>query len=180
VNRGIPDDTTVVTERLTLSAMTVGDADELVGVLGDDRLHEFIGGRPATLDELRQRYRELVAGSGRPSELWLNWIVRRKHDQVAVGTMQATITTTAEGQLSADVAWVIGTAWQRQGFGTEAARSLVDWLRGHGVDGITAHIHPDHHASAILAIRVGLQPTSEQHRGETVWRHAERRLTRLS
>jgi RimJ/RimL family protein N-acetyltransferase len=170
VNGAIPDDTTIFTERLTLSAITVGDADEMVGVLSDDRLHEFIGGCPATLDELRQRYQDLVAGSNERSEIWLNWIVRRKHDQVAVGTMQATISTTAEGQSSADVAWVIGTAWQRHGFGTEAAQSLVDWLRGHGVDDITAHIHPDHHASAIVASRAGLQPTSEQHESETVWR----------
>ena len=131
-----------------------------MAVLSDDRLHEFIGGRPATLDELRQRHRDLVAGSHEPTEVWLNWIVRRKHDQVAVGTMQATIST---------------TAWQSQGFGSEAARSLVDWLRSQGVDDITANIHPDHHASAIVASRVGLQPTNEQHSGETVWRHAERR-----
>jgi RimJ/RimL family protein N-acetyltransferase len=175
VNGASPDDTTIFTERLTLSAITVGDADEMVGVLSDDRLHEFIGGSPAALDELRQRYRDLVAGSNEPSEIWLNWIVRRKHDQVAVGTMQATISTTAEGRPSADVAWVIGTAWQSQGFGSEAARSLVDWLRSQGVDDITANIHPDHHASAIVASRVGLQPTNEQHSGETVWRHAERR-----
>jgi len=85
VNGGIPDDTTIFTERLALSAITVGDADELVGVLSDDHLHEFIGGRPATLDELRQRYRDLVAGSNEPSEIWLNWIVRRTSTRSQLG-----------------------------------------------------------------------------------------------
>ncbi len=175
VNGAIPEGTTIYSERLTLSAITVGDADEMVGVLSDDRLHAFIGGRPPTLDELRQRYRDLVAGSHEPGEIWLNWIVRRNRDQVAVGTMQATVSTTADGQPSADVAWVIGTAWQRHGFGTEAARSLVNWLLSHGINDITAHIHPDQHASAAVASRVGFEPTSGQHAGETIWRHADRK-----
>ena len=32
-------------------------------VLGDERLHEFIGGHPPTLAELRERYRRLAEGS---------------------------------------------------------------------------------------------------------------------
>jgi RimJ/RimL family protein N-acetyltransferase len=168
----IPDDTTIVTERLTLTALTVDDADEMVHVLSDHRLHEFIGGHPARLHGLRERYRRFVAGPTQPSQIWLNWIVRPKHNQVAVGTLQATISTTADGQSSADVAWIIGTPWQNTGYATEAARSLVDWLRSHGADDITAHIHPDHHASAVVANRAGLHPTDEQHDGETIWRYA--------
>ena len=38
----------------------------MVAVLGDERLHEFIGGRPATPAELRERYARLGAGSRRP------------------------------------------------------------------------------------------------------------------
>jgi hypothetical protein len=108
---GIPDHTTILTRRLTLSALTVDDADEMVSVLGDDRLYEFVGGRPATPDELRDRYRHLVAGPKHPGEVWLNWIVRTSH----------------------------------------------------------ARIHPDHHASAIVARRAGLHPTDEKDEGETVW-----------
>lgn len=171
----IPRDTTMVTKRTTLTALTVDHADEMVHVLSDDRLHEFIGGHPASLDELRDRYRRFVAGPTEPGGIWLNWIVRSTHNQVAVGTVQATISTTANGQSSADVAWVIGTAWQSKGYATEAARALVDWLCSHGVDDITAHIHPDNHASAVVASRAGLQPTDERHDGETVWRYAERR-----
>jgi RimJ/RimL family protein N-acetyltransferase len=151
--------------------LTVDHADEMVHVLSDDRLHEFIGGHPASLNELRDRYRHLVAGPIEPSETWLNWIVRVQHDQVAVGVVQATISTPADGQSSASVAWVIGTPWQKKGYATEAAGSLVDWLCSHDVDDIIAHIHPDHHASAIVASRAGLQPTDAQHDGETVWRY---------
>jgi RimJ/RimL family protein N-acetyltransferase len=65
---------------------------------------------------------------------------------------------------------VIGVRWQSQGIGSEAARALVEWLRGNGVEEITACIHPDHHASAGVARHAGLHPTDEYRDSETVWR----------
>ena len=54
---------TIGTERLLLTPLCIADADEMVDVLADPRLHQFIGGRPATLQELRARYATLTAGS---------------------------------------------------------------------------------------------------------------------
>jgi RimJ/RimL family protein N-acetyltransferase len=163
-------DTSIVSERLTLTALTVLDADEMVGVLNDERLHEFIGGRPDTLVELRDRYRRFVSGPKESSDVWLNWIVRATHDGAAVGTVQATISTLSDARKVADVAWVIGMAWQGRGYASEAAIALVDWLRTHGVDEVTAHIRPDHQASATVASRAGLRSTDERVDGEAVWR----------
>ncbi len=148
--------------------MTVGDADELAVVLGDPRLHEFIGGRPDSPAELRERYRRWVAGSGIERMTWLNWVVRL--DGVAVGTVQASVETAPDGHRSAHVAWVIGIAWQGRGYAAEAATALVEWLRDLGIDDIRANIHPGHHASAAAARRAGLHPTVERNDGETVWR----------
>src|SRR6266545_3456175 len=97
----------ITTERLLLSALRTDDAPELVSVLGDERLHEFIGGRPDTLEELQARYARLVAGSPNAGEVWLNWIARRRSDSQAVGTMQATLTS-HDGRWTAQVAWVVG------------------------------------------------------------------------
>ena len=159
----------ILTERLELRPLHVEDAEELVTMLDDERLHEFIGGRPATLAELSERYVQLVAGSGDPHELWLNWTVRLRSDAQAVGTMQATLVD-EDGRWSAAMAWVIGLDWQGQGFASEAARALVDWLRGQGMQAIEAHIHPEHHASARVAASAGLQPTAAMVDGEQVWR----------
>jgi len=134
------DGESIVTERLTLTALTVHDADEMVGVLNDERLHAFIGGRPDTITELRDRYRRFVAGPKESDDVWLNWIVRSTHDGSAVGTVQATVSTLSDARTVADVAWVIGMAWQGQGYAGEAALALVDWLRTHGVDEVTARI----------------------------------------
>ena len=102
----------IVTARLELAPLAVGDAEEMVAVLGDERLHAFTGGRPPNLAELRARYARLVAGrSPDGTEQWRNWIVRLR-DGRAVGTVQATITA---GGRAAEVAWVIAVAWQGQG-----------------------------------------------------------------
>jgi RimJ/RimL family protein N-acetyltransferase len=159
--------------RLALEPLCEADADEMVGVLDDDRLHEFIGGRPLRPEDLRARFAALVAGSSRPGEDWLNWIVRRRSDRVAVGTVQATLTRAGAGGggASAEIAWVVGVPWQGQGFASEAAVALVAWLRGHGAGEIVAHIHPDHGASEAVARRAGLQPTGDEVDGEQVWRY---------
>jgi RimJ/RimL family protein N-acetyltransferase len=161
---------TIRTEQLVLTPLRAADADGMVAVLGDERLHEFTGGHPATLAELRQRYERLAAGSGDPDQIWLNWIVRCGDREEPVGTVQATVSRRPDDGWAAEIAWVIGVAWQARGYATEAAGALVTWLRGQGVGVITANIHPDHHASAKVAARAGLVATSKEVDGERVWR----------
>jgi RimJ/RimL family protein N-acetyltransferase len=163
----------ITTARLILAAMRPEDADAMAEVLADERLHEFVGGHPLSASELRARYVRLAAGASDPNVEWRNWIVRRRADGQIVGTMQATITTPATtGVPEASIAWVIGVPWQRRGFASEAAVAVVGWLRDRGVTAVTAHIHPDHHASARVAAQAGLAPTAELVDGERVWRSA--------
>lgn len=157
------------TARLTLTPLAVSDADTMVDVLGDERMYEFTGGRPLTLDQLRSRYRRLAAGgSSDGTERWFNWIVRLAEDATAVGAMQATVATDGS---QADVAWEIGTAWQGRGLASEAAVAVVAWIeRRYRGALIQACIHPDHVASKDVATRAGLAPTTEWIDGEIVWR----------
>jgi RimJ/RimL family protein N-acetyltransferase len=140
----------------------------MVDVLDDERLHEFIGGAPASLAELGERYARMVAGPDRDDEEWCNWIVRTASDGQPVGTVQATLLRT-DGRWAADIAWVIGVAWQGRGFASEAARALVGWLQQRKVAPLRANIHPDHAASAAVARAAGLHPTERTVDGETVW-----------
>jgi RimJ/RimL family protein N-acetyltransferase len=166
--------TTIISPRLALVRLQTEDADDLARVLCDESLYEFIGGCPLAVAELRDRYTKLAADSADPDESWLNWIVRRRIDSEPIGTVQTTLATHG-GRRTAHVAWIIGVDYQNQGFASEAARALVEWLRQHGVDNIVAHIHPDHRASARVASRAGLQPTGEYDDGEQVWRAPEDR-----
>jgi RimJ/RimL family protein N-acetyltransferase len=158
----------LATERLLLSPLRASDAAEMFPVLGDIRLHGFTGGKPAaSLVELTARYIRLETGLERPTEVWVNWIVRLKAGAMAIGTVQATIFE--EAGRTAEVAWVIGVAWQGRGYATEAADALVAWLRASGVGRIRAHVHPDHVASEAVAVRLGMHAMTVHHGGETVW-----------
>jgi RimJ/RimL family protein N-acetyltransferase/predicted N-acetyltransferase YhbS len=166
------DSERLTTARLELAPLEPADADEMVGVLGDKRLYSFIGGRPPSLPELRSRYERLAAcRSANGTEEWHNWIIRLRADRQPIGHAQATITAAGS---AADVAWVVGSRWQGKGFASEAARAIVDWLEALGVDTITAHVHPHHHASAAVAANAGLVATGEVENGEQVWRRVRR------
>jgi RimJ/RimL family protein N-acetyltransferase len=163
-----PERASIATDRLDLVPLTVADADEMAGVLADPALYSFIGGEPPTRAHLVERYGSLVAGrSADGREEWHNWIVRRRSDGAATGFVQATIVDDGRG---ADIAWLIGTAWQGRGLAGEAAIGLVGWLESAGVTEITAHIHPAHAASGRVAARAGLEPTDAIVDDERVWR----------
>jgi len=161
--------------RLCLEPLTVDHAPEAVTVFADPRLHTWTGGQPASLDELRARYRRQSAGQspdGRHG--WLNWMLRRTSDHRLVGTVQATLTRTTPETVEvqryeAELAWVIGPDHQGVGYGREAARAMLQWLRAHGVDEVTAHIRPGHQASIGIARALGLRPTSTLVDGEVRW-----------
>jgi RimJ/RimL family protein N-acetyltransferase len=159
----------ITTERLVLVPLQAEDADELCDLLYDERLHEFIGGRPGSRLELHDRFVLLAAGSPRAGESWLNWVARRRLDSQPVGTMQATVRV-VDGRRVARLGWMVGVEWQSQGFASEAAVALVKWVRRQGVDDIGANIHPDHEASATVATRAGLRQTEQEFEGERVWR----------
>jgi len=154
----------ISTARLDLLPLAVAHADEMAAVLSDPALHTYIGGAPATARELRSRYERLTAGSPDPAVSWLNWVIRLRDEGRLTGTVQATI----EGAV-AEIAWVVGTAWQGRGIAREAAQGLVGWLGQVPVRTVVAHIHPDHAASAAVAAAAGLAPTDEWHDGEIRW-----------
>ena len=185
-----PVATVIETERLRLEPLRVDHAMELAAVLDDERLHQFIGGRPATEAELRSRYASLVAGwSPDGSQGWLNWVVRERGAGtgsvagaglgsavgtgvgagvgVAVGTVQATLWF--EGKLAAEIAWVIATRYQGRGYAKEAAAAMIAWLGQQGVRAFIAHIHRDHAASSGVARYLGLRPTEVVEDGEVRW-----------
>ncbi|HYK31832.1 MAG TPA: GNAT family N-acetyltransferase [Streptosporangiaceae bacterium] len=160
----------VVTRRLTLVPLAAGHADEMAAVLADPDLYAFTGGSPPAVHELRARYERWIAGSPDPAESWCNWVIELRGPGCLAGTVQATVTTGDE--VVAEVAWVVGTAWQGQGIATEAALALIAWLGEQGVQAVIAHIHPRHHASAAVATAAGLTPTGQLHDGEMTWRLA--------
>jgi RimJ/RimL family protein N-acetyltransferase/uridine kinase len=166
---GWPAASALHSARLGLEPLTVAHAAEMFPLLDDAELHRFTGGRPLTLEELVARHIRQVAGhSFDHREGWLNWVLRRRDTGQATGYVQATLTRGHDG-LRAELAWVITPGQQHQGFATEAAAVVTEWLRRAGVTTCVAHIHPDHTASAEVARRLGLRPTASTRDGEVRW-----------
>lgn len=166
---------TIETARLVLEPLQIEHAEPMSAVLADPQLHAFIGGVPDTAPQLRSRYARMLAGPGNPAESWCNWVIRLREDRQLAGTVQATVSPDADGDgdgdgLHAEIAWVVGTPWQRRGIATEATLALVGWLARQPIHAVIAHIHPDHAASAAVAAAAGLTPTAEIHDGEIRWR----------
>jgi len=163
--------TRLTTARLDLVPLTAVDADDLFPVLNDAALGRWTGEAPPTdIEALRRRFEAWeVGGSPDGTERWLNWTMRRREDGRAIGHLQSTITAG-----SAAIAWVVGSAYQRQGLATEAAHVLVAWLReDRGITTIEASIHRGNMASQAVAQRAGLRPTDRLHDGEVVWELSE-------
>jgi RimJ/RimL family protein N-acetyltransferase len=159
----------VRTARLVLEPLRVDHAEEMAPVLDDESLHEYVGGRPATLEQLQQRYaRQVVGRSADGAQGWFNWIARHRETGALVGTVQATMRT-EDGRPLAEIAWVIAAPHQGLGYASEAATGMALWLREHGADVLVAHVNPEHHASIGVARHVGLSPTDVMVEGETLW-----------
>jgi RimJ/RimL family protein N-acetyltransferase len=142
-------------------------------ILTDRGLYEYTGGKPPSLGQLRARYARQAAGhSPDGAQGWLNWIIRHRETGDVAGTVQATLST-ADGHMSAEIAWVIGTAHQHRGYAKEAATEMAQWLRTRGSHVLIAHIHPQHEASISVARYLGLTPTDVVVGGETRWVSSE-------
>lgn len=160
----------IETARLRLEPLRVEHAEEMTSVLDDQSLHEYTGGHPDTSGQLRARYARQVAGqSADGTQGWLNWIIRDRETEAVLGTVQATLYDAAGGGTSAEIAWVIASARQRQGYAKEAASGMVGWLRQRGVDVFIAHVHSGHAASIAVSRHLGLRATDVINDGEIRW-----------
>ncbi|WP_394621596.1 GNAT family N-acetyltransferase [Lentzea sp. JNUCC 0626] len=155
----------ITTARLDLLPLTPEHAPEMAAVLSDQALHTFISGAPLSPEALRTHYERLAAGSPDPTVRWLNWVIRLRDESCLTGTVQATV-----ADRTAEIAWVVGTPWQGRGIAREAAQGLVTWLRTQPIEAVIAHVHPNHHASAAVAVAAGLTRTDEvDDDGEVRW-----------
>ena len=112
----------LVGTRLLLEPLRVEHAQEMTPLLDDPGLHVFIGGQPASMRDLQEQYRRQVMGrSSNGLQCWLNWVLRRREDGAAVGTVQATVTEEQDGPV-AEAAWVVAAPFQSCGYAQEAAQ----------------------------------------------------------
>jgi len=110
---------------LVLAPLRAGDAAAMYGVLRDPALYRHLDyPPPPSVEHLQALYERLEQRkSPDGTEDWLNWTVR-VGDGAIVGFVQATV----QPNRAAWIAYVIGTAYQRQGIATRAMHCLLDHL----------------------------------------------------
>ncbi|WP_433343603.1 GNAT family N-acetyltransferase [Streptomyces sp. CA-253872] len=149
----------------TLVPLAVRHAAAMAVVLADPALYRFTGGEPPRAAALERRYARQLAGPGEEGVAWVNFLVRVEDRGEFAGYVQATVT----GGDEAEVAWVVGTAWQGRGLAKAAARALAERLAEAGVRRLVAHVRPGHAASEAVARALGLRPDGARQDGERRW-----------
>jgi RimJ/RimL family protein N-acetyltransferase len=156
----------LLSQRLRLVPVLKSHAEAMFTVLSDEKLHEFTGGTPpesiAAMENWFSALESRKSGSG--DELWLTWILFTKEGHTAIGYVQATVKDS-----HTDIAWVVGSQWQRLGYASEASAALTSWLIARHLNMITAHVHSDHISSQMVAKAAGLHNSGRIDDGEEVW-----------
>ena len=148
-------------------------ADGLFAALHHDSVTAFLPAPDvASLAELRARIARLARGAAPEGETWLNFVV--KCEGVIAGRIEATSYGTW-----AEIAYLVGPAFQRQGLGREAVRWLVERLHDAGCEDVWACVHPDNARSIALLAKLGfVQRRETEHNlasfdhGDLIFEHA--------
>ena len=151
---GLDPDALLHSARLTLEPIQQAHAAAMFDLWQDRDIYTFIPeDPPPTLDWLTRRYEKLTRRQS-PSgdEAWLQWALRRKHDQVLIGRLEATVRLDKTAQL----AWLLGTPYTGQGYAREAAQRMLDHLRDeYGVHEVEVEIDTRNVRSLRLAEALG-------------------------
>jgi RimJ/RimL family protein N-acetyltransferase len=144
------------TARLALEALDHIHARGLVAALADPSVARFIGGPDVTtVDAMHARITDLRAAPP-PGVQWWNFAVRRRDDGEIIGRIEATL-----HDEWVEIAYLIGPAFQRRGYASEATTWLLAELAAAGVREAWATIHPDNVASRGVLFRLGFTPCAQ-------------------
>jgi [ribosomal protein S5]-alanine N-acetyltransferase len=141
-------------KRLVYERITRNHARELERVLCDPRVYVHVDdGVAPTFDQLLESFalREIGSSGNRSSETWVDYIVRTRDSQVAIGRVEATII-----EHRAEVAYILGCDHWGRGYGSESLVWLQHFLqKNYGVREFWATVTPGNQSSKHLLLKNG-------------------------
>ena len=141
------------TERLALEPLGHEHADGLVAALDHPSVGAFLGGPDVTTVEALHARIDWLRDAALPGEQFLNFAIRRLADGAILGRLEATVHPTW-----AELAYLVGPAYQRQGYAREATRWLLSALFATGATELWAAVHPANTASLRLLAALAFSP----------------------
>ncbi|WP_309645031.1 GNAT family N-acetyltransferase [Phenylobacterium sp.] len=149
----------IETDRLILRGHVKADLDECFAMWGDPDVTRFIGGKPATIDEVWSR---LLRYIGHWDQMGYGfWTVRERAGGRFVGEVGF---ADFKRQMSPsfgdspEMGWVLSPATQGKGYATEAVRAALAWAdQGLASRRIVCMISPENAPSLGVAAKVGFR-----------------------
>jgi ribosomal-protein-alanine N-acetyltransferase len=144
------------TPRLLIEPLMPSHAVSLYARLRDERLYEFIPQDPPPSPQaLEDRYLGLSSRRSPDNrEAWLNWALRARRSGEYVGVLEATV----RENLTAAIAYMVFSPFQRRGFAAEAcSRLLVHLFDDYRVSVAAAEIDTRNVTSIALVESLGFE-----------------------
>lgn len=138
------------TPRLTLRRFRPADAADPYEYLADPETYRFEPGEPLDRVQAAQRTAEMAASPD-------FWAVALRATGKVIGQLYLKQIEPPE-HLTCELGYILSPAYQRQGYGAEAAAALVrQALTAGGMHRIVAHCNPENSASWRLLERIGFR-----------------------
>jgi [ribosomal protein S5]-alanine N-acetyltransferase len=154
----------LITPQLELEPLTVNHAPEMFELLSDLQIYRYLDDAPPiSLEHLRNRYVKLEARkSPDGSEVWLNWVVRVRGQQL-VGVVQATVFKPISEPYSAWIAYVFSPKHWGHGYACEATEAMIaDLASAYDVTQYFATVEVENTRSIRLLERLRFRLASAQ------------------
>ncbi len=142
--------TPLTTERLTIRRFRPEDADDLFEYLSDPQIYRFEPGEPIDRGQAAQRAVDMAESPD-------FWAVELPGTGKVIGQLYLKQIEPDE-HLTCELGYILSPAYQRQGFGSEAAGALAQHaLNTGGMHRVVAHCNPENTASWKLLEKIGFQ-----------------------
>jgi RimJ/RimL family protein N-acetyltransferase len=142
-----------LTARLRIEQLTHAHVAQLAPALCDARVYDYVQGSwPENAVALKGKFERMLSGPAARKDKQLRWnfSVFRQSDDVGLGRLEATIVGA-----HAEIAYLLGSEYWQQGYGTEAAQWLLSALQQAGLRTAYATIYPSNVASEALLKKLG-------------------------
>ncbi len=143
------------TKRLVLRRQIFADLDDLWALYCDPEITKFIPDAPRSRDEAKEELEWHMNGHPKNPSLGL-WATIHKETGKFIGRC-GLLPWTIDGQNEVEVAYTISKAYQAQGFGTEAARGILQYgFEKLNLSRLVSIVDPENIASQKVAQNIGM------------------------
>jgi ribosomal-protein-alanine N-acetyltransferase len=140
----------LTTSRLTLRRFRPADADDLYEYLSDPQVYRFEPGEPLDREQAGRRAADMAASPN-------FWAIELRSAEKMIGQLYLKQIEPLE-HLTCELGYILNPAYQRQGYGSEAAAALVkESLTAGGMHRVVAHCNPENVASWKLLEKIGFR-----------------------